>query len=103
MFVKTRISLGTQDKEGWLTAAINFQHMHTCRPVSEVQIESFAGSIASYLTEILQENKNVHFAMETNGIFVPMFPVRKHFSISWFTRGKFIRILKGIGETGKAV
>ena len=56
-----------------IDSCYSFQHMHTCRPVFEVQIELFTGSIALIPVDI---------AMETNETFLPMFLVGKRFLMS---------------------
>ena len=56
-----------------IDSCYSFQHMHTCRPVFEVQIESFTGSIALIPVDI---------AMETNETFLSMFLVGKCFLMS---------------------
>lgn len=53
-----------------IDSCYSFQHMHTCRPVFEVQIELFTGSIALIPVDI---------AMETNEIFLSNVSCRKAF------------------------
>lgn len=89
-----------------IDSCYSFQHMHTCRPVFEVQIELFAAQLPTFPTWLryFKKKKKRTFCHGNQRNFRANVSCWKAFFLmSWLTGRKFIQPCREWGKKGKAV